>query len=93
MSGGSWPMGRAFGISLMWEYESPGGLAGPFDQTLLARSARKAADRTIAALERELGGLDSDRWGAGAPTDPSLLRKLRTAAVLEHRLSLALAPT
>jgi len=53
--------GSGFWYQLVVEYEPRGGLAGLFDRTLLARSVRKAADLTIAALERELGGLDSDR--------------------------------
>lgn len=52
--------GSGFGYQLVVEYQSRSGLAGLFDRTLLARSVRKALDQTLTALERELGGLDSD---------------------------------
>jgi uncharacterized protein YndB with AHSA1/START domain len=50
--------GSGFGYQLAVEYEPRRRLAGVFDRTLLARSVRRALDRTLIALERELVGLD-----------------------------------
>jgi hypothetical protein len=48
------PDGDGLVYRLVVEYQPRGGIAGLFDRTLLARGIRRALDRTLAALEREL---------------------------------------
>jgi uncharacterized protein YndB with AHSA1/START domain len=55
------PDGQAFVYRLVIEYEPRGGIGGVFDGVLLPRGIRRAFERTLAALGREL-----PRAGAGA---------------------------
>lgn len=48
------PDGAGFIYRLVVEYEPRGGIAGLFDRFLLARGVRRAFQRTLTALERQL---------------------------------------
>ena len=48
------PDGHGFVYRLAVEYEPRGGFAGLFDRVLLRRGIRRACERTLVALEREL---------------------------------------
>jgi hypothetical protein len=48
------PDGDGFVYRLLVAYKPRGGIAGLFDSTLVARAIRRALERTLAAVEREL---------------------------------------
>jgi uncharacterized protein YndB with AHSA1/START domain len=60
------PDGAGFIYRLVVEYEPRGGIAGLFDRLLLARGVRRAFQRTLAALERQLAPS-----GAASPSQVS----------------------